>query len=58
MSSTRNDMYNPSYSKTWLSRKSRLRNWFLCFKSFFFSHFEELKSTFFTSFHFAPWGMY
>ena len=38
--------------------KCLLRCWFLCFADFLFSHFEELKCTFFTSFHFAPRGMY
>jgi len=28
------------------------------FQLIFFSHFEELKSTFFTSLHFVPRGMY
>ena len=32
--SPRNDMYNTSYSKTYLSIKSLLRTWFLCFSWF------------------------
>jgi hypothetical protein len=40
------------------SKEKVLRTWFLCFSLFSFTHFEELKSTFFTSFHFAPRGMY
>ena len=57
-SSLRNNKYNPSYSKTYLSIKSLYELGFYVSAEFLFSLFEELKSTFFTSFNFAPRGMY
>jgi len=43
---------------TFMSSSMKDNTWVLCFSWFSFSHFEKLKSTFFTSFHFAPRGMY
>jgi hypothetical protein len=47
MCSPRNDKYNPSYSKTYLSIKSLLRTWFLCFSRLsFFAFWEDEKHVF------------
>ena len=56
MCSPRNDKYNPSYSKT--CQKKSVTHLGLCFGWLHFWHFEKLKSTFFTSLHFAQRVMY
>jgi len=58
MCSSRSDKYNPSYSKTYLSIKDCYALGFYVSANFLFSHFEELKSTFFTSQHFVQRGVY